>query len=157
MPDSVRSRLVNTVETRFRTIRVSGGFNTDLGNNIFVWRPTPFQEQEFPGANIKDVQCDIQPQSAQVWHNTLTMHVDCVAATGNTTDELIRKIAADVWKCIGLDRYWTESGTNQRLAYNTEPIRDEIQHVHEGKVIGGLRLTFAIHFRTKAFDPYTIP
>jgi hypothetical protein len=156
MADSIRQKIVDLVLTRFKGILVSGGYETNLGQQVFGWRDTankPFAETELPAINIRDVRDTIQPQTAQIWHHQLEVQADIIAASGVTTAQDIRKMLADVYKAIGVDRFWTDGGGIKR-AFNTEPKTDESALEQENKIIGGARINFVIHYRTKSFDAY---
>jgi hypothetical protein len=57
-------------------------------------------------------------------------------------------LLADIWKAIGTDRKWST------LAFDTNPLRDEITIEHEALKLVAVRLEFEILYRTTSFNPY---
>jgi hypothetical protein len=156
MADSIRQKIFDLVIARFRGILTTGGYETNLGQQVFGWRDLvnkPLMETELPAINLRDVKCTIDPQTAGIWHHQLEIEADIIASSGTTTAQDVRKMLADVYKSIGVDRFWTDGGGIRR-AFNTEPKTDEIAVEQESKVVGGARINFVIHYRTKSFDAY---
>ncbi len=54
MVDSIRQRIVDAIDTRFKAILVTGGYVTDIGSHVFWWKDAPMQISDLPGMNCKD-------------------------------------------------------------------------------------------------------
>jgi hypothetical protein len=150
MADSLREQIMAAVETRFATISVANGYETTLGAKTFKWRVTDFQEAELPCHNFRDTNEDIDQMVSGVWKHTLKVESVAVAKqpAGMTADKYGRKLLADIWKAIGTDRKWST------LAFDTNPLRDEITIEHEALKLVAVRLEFEILYRTTSFNPY---
>jgi hypothetical protein len=150
MTTSIRQQIITAVDTRLKTITTVNGYNTNLGNNIFEWRDAPLQESELPGAVYRDLQ-QTTVMAVGYHEHALALEI-LILLSGTEAATTIRKLIADVIKCVGTDRTW---GT---LAEDTLPVSDEeIAIEHAGKKIGGISLKFIIQYVTKPFDPYNSP
>lgn len=157
MPTSVHQRLVDAITTRFQSILTSGGYNTNLGSNVFKWRDTknsPFQSHELPALNLRDLKIETDPRPSRVQEHRMTVAADALTSNSATIDTAVRQMASDIKTAIGVDRYWTVTGT--QLAFNTEPLDEEMSVEHDGNVAGGVRVRFVVHYRTASFAPYTL-
>jgi len=159
MADSIRQKIVDAVVTRFKTILVAGGYETNLGQKVFVWRDTredadPFGDTELPALNIRDTKCETQYSAiaTQRHQHRLTVEVELWTITA-TVHTQVRKLIADIHKAIGVDRRWEVAG--MKLADNTEPFQDEMGTEHKGKLKGGALFKFIVVYSTRAWDPYT--
>lgn len=161
MPLTIRQRIVNAVKLRMEGILTTGGYNSNLGQSVYVWRVHPRGESEADFINIKDVKRTTEQillGRGQASHNhTLTVWVELIGkrVVDTPADDTVRAMLADIEKAVGVDRYWTEVATSTRLAEDTRPGEDQMIVEQAGQIIGGARYTFQIHYRTSAFDPYT--
>lgn len=150
MADSLREQIMAAVETRFATITVANGYETAIGSKTFKWRVTDFQEAELPCHNFRDVSCDTEQKVSGVHEHVLKVESVAVAKQPSDmpADKYGRKMAADIWKAIGTDRKWST------LAFDTNPLRDEITIEHENLKLVAVRVEFEIKYRTTSFNPY---
>jgi hypothetical protein len=159
MADSRRQDLMDAILARFRLITVGGGYETNLGANVHVWRDTaqiPFQPEELPALNLRDASNAIEQQLTNKHEHSLTILCQgFVASSAVATD--VRKCMADLYKAIGVDRKWpsTPGDVATRLAVDTLPVGDEFTVQQNGIAIAGFVLTFVVKFRTTSYDPYT--
>jgi|GEM_PF-775425 len=155
MADSVRQKIVDAVKTRFQSITVANGYETNLGNKVFVWRDTgaaPFEESELPAVVLFDAKDEIVQQLSRIQHHKLLMVADVVTDDATQSTQ-IRKLVADIYKAIGVDIYWTVESV--RLAFDTDPMQDEFDVRQEERVIASARVQFTIQYRTLSWNPYT--
>jgi ribosomal protein L29 len=155
MADSIRQKIVDAVKARLQGILVSGGYQTDVGANVFVWKGADFAADELPACDVRDVRDDIDNTvvSTRREHHRLTFEVAVAVADGTDSMKTARKAIADVYQAIGVDRLWTVSGT--RLAFDTELKSDESGIEQRETTLAGAKITFVVSYRTAAFDPYT--
>lgn len=150
MADSKRQLIINAVDTRFKTILVSGGYETDLGQNVFEWRTAALPVANLPGIVLRDPECSVSSDVAIGQHEyELKVEAEINVAEGSSTPGEIRKMIADVIKAIGVDITWGG------LAQRTEPIEDTINMDQKEKIIGGALVSFLIIYRTNAWNAYT--
>jgi hypothetical protein len=155
MADSRRQQIVAAILERFRGIRITSGYETDLGASVHVWRDTskiPFQPAELPALNLRDPKNTIEEQLNNKHEHTLEILCEGLVASSAVAED-VRKCLADLYKAIGVDRFWTVSGT--RLAFQTHPGSDEFTVQQNGTALAGFVLRFTVKFRTTNFDPYT--
>lgn len=158
---SIRQRLMDAIELRCKTILKANDYATNLGANVFVWRPqidpTTFQEHELPALNLRDTLCQVGSKQINHHEFDLTIEADVIHAKGKLTAAEVRKMIADFYVCLGVDRYWNETGEGgERLAQRTDPVSDEMTVEQEGRTIGGARVTFTVQFRTAPYAPDTL-
>jgi hypothetical protein len=106
---SKRQDIIDAVKTRLGTIKVTGGYYSNLGNNIYEWRDTdssPIPVGNLPAINLKDSDVDIYTEVIGKWNHYMTLgfEIYCTHLTDVATE--IRKLIADVLKAIGTDPKW---------------------------------------------------
>lgn len=150
--DSKRQLICSAVDARLRTILVSGGYNTDLGENVFEWRATPFEINGLPAMDWRDIsEVDSNASTGRDgYHNhALTFQLRVLTAKGKTTANEIREILADIVKAVSVDQTWGG------LAIRTDPVSNEMEVEEAERIIGGITVTLTITYQTKKWNPYT--
>lgn len=151
MADSQREKIVQQVDSRFKAVKVTNGYETDFGLRAFRWRVTDFQDSELPCFNFRDTECVTEQHLSNVHLHTLK--IECIAVhkkpVDMDADKYGRKMLADMWKAVGVDRRW---GT---FAIDTNPVRDELSLEHEDRLLVAAKVEFEIKYRTTSFSPYT--
>lgn len=146
MSDSKRQQIVAAFDTRLKTILTGGGYNTNLGSNIFEWRVTPLAQDELPGAIWRDTDDSIEVSFQQDVHS-LSIQV-AVTVAGATSPADARKLIADVTAAVATD---TSLGG---LAEDAKVTGETIEFDQEERRIAGVVLTFVVEFVTNHMDPY---
>jgi len=149
MSDSRRQLLVDAVRTRFATILVSGGYETNIGAKLFEWRVTELETADLPALNFRDTRNVTEQKLSHIHQHALEFEADVLTAGVSETPKQIRKMIADVVKCIGVDRTWGG------IAYDTDPKEDVLGMDQAGLIAGGARIKFVIKYRTRSFNPYS--
>lgn len=148
MADSKRQDIIDAIETRMKTILVAGGYETNLGSNVFIWKATPFQSTEVPGVDVRDV--DDISEAQTVGEEIHTMPIECrchVGTTASMTD--VRKITADINKAVGVDVTW--SG----LAEDTTQVQGGLADIEIGNEVNTIVVVkFSITYVTGRYDSY---
>ena len=171
MPSTVRQQIIDAVLTRLRTINVAtvvsgsaGYYATNIGDKVYEWRD--LSTMPFDGANDSDLEAlslsDFEETASQeiksAHDKELKLEVRFASNKDSTSEsaaERGRKIIADIEKCIGVDRYWTVSAV--RLAVDTRvPEKNEMSVEQSGRIVVAGRVIFAIKYRNRSFDPYTL-
>ena len=150
MADSIRQQIIDAIETQLGTILTTNGYETNLGSNIFVWKPEPFAATEVPGADIQDQEETID---LAVWlhEHSLTLAVK-VVGSGTTVTADLRKYIADVTKAVGVDLTWGSLAQDTAFS-GTDLIEVEVND----KVRMGVQMNFTVQYNTAPFDPYPSP
>lgn len=156
MPNNVRQRIVDAVKARFQGITAANGYDTNLGQNVFVWRDTSkgaasFAENELPALNLRDSDNQLEYLSPDRFTNELDIEAEVVALAAANVDAEVRKMIRDIYTAIGVDRKWTVTGAP--LAVDTLPGSDSMGVDHAGTKTGGAVVKFKIRYRTKAWKP----
>jgi hypothetical protein len=144
-----RQDIVDAIETRLKTILVTGGYHSDLGLNVFVWRRAPIEAHEVPAVNILDRETKLSGTGLKgaTPLSTYEMTVEIqVAATGSAAPDTVRSLAADVYKAVGTDP--TFSGK----VLITTPIGDEMYAEHAGEVVADAVIRLSLLYRTDLFQ-----
>jgi hypothetical protein len=151
MADSLREQIMAAVKTRFEGITAANGYETTIGARTFKWRVTDFQDEELPCHNFRDTECETEQFLSGVHLHKMKVESIAVAKqpADMDADKYGRKMLADIWKRIGVDRKWGS------LAYDTNPLRDEIIIEHDNVKLVAVKVEFEIKYRTASFNPYT--
>ncbi|HLE18673.1 MAG TPA: hypothetical protein VI728_10365 [Syntrophales bacterium] len=147
MADSKRQQLIDAIDARFKTIKTTNGYETELGNNVFAWRSSPIEAAELPCLLYRDTNETIELTIGAHIH-TLTIETEIITS-GGTAIKDIRKMLADIIKCIGADLTWGG------IAEDTLPVAGEdIKIEQQENIITGAKLSFAAQYVTEPFNPY---
>ena len=147
--DSLRQRIVAAVEARFATILIANGYKTDIGANVFIWKPLPFQTSELPGMDVRDTDDTSEAQTIGEEVHTLPLEVRC-AVTGDASMEDVRKIVADIKQCIGVDVTWGG------LAQDTGLVQGGQGQVETAeKIVTGAVIKFGVTYTSERFNAYS--
>ncbi len=152
MPDSRRQILVAAMLTRFAGIRMTAGYETNLGMNAFAWRDTkttPFTAEQLATGclNLRDAKRETNQVLVNKHEHDLSINCEIAVADG-VEAATVRKMLADLDKAIGVDRKWGG------IAFDTDPGDDSILVAQNGTTITGASYNFTVHYRTASFDPY---
>lgn len=149
MENSVRQRIVDAIEARFKPITVANGYKTNLGFNITVHRTTTVQEAECPTGDIRDVGEDTTVKGGE-HHYALHMEFEIKFKGADAAGE-IRKGIADVTKAIGINRGTTWGD----LALDTAPVSNEsLELDQKDRKFSSAVLSFDVLYLTEAWKPY---
>jgi hypothetical protein len=150
----LRQDIIDKIETKFKTILVVNGYHTNLGNNVFVWRPGILQADELPAIVVRDVWDVIDSEGEFGPKNVFThmMQVESeVVAGGASSDKTVRQMIADVHKAIGVDDTWDGKAVttilNNGISESGTPA-DEMNVQQEGNIIAGAKIRFRVLYRT---------
>ncbi len=134
---TVREQIVNAIANRFRQITVANGYNTDVGNSVYVWNDSPFSVDELPALNIRDESSDIEDLTNSTERVRLTVRVDIVVSNSDPIPT-IRAILQDIRKAVAVDETWGG------LALYTAMVGDEIDSVSAEDVIASAFMKFYV-------------
>ena len=101
MPTSKRQALVTAMDTRLKTILTAGGYETNLGQNVKIWRQEPFADTE-QGIVLEDAEEVPTWIGAGTQLHRLTFAVKVVLPASAPQTE-IRSAVADVFTAVGTD------------------------------------------------------
>ena len=96
-----RKGVVAALETRLKDISTANGYLTDAGLNIFVWKLTPFGNNQLPGVVIRDASESYIYEDMPVNMKMCRLEID-IDIFAKSIDE-VRDVASDVEKAIGVD------------------------------------------------------
>lgn len=138
-----RQTIVDAIETRLKTILTTGGYATNAGQHVYVWRTTPLADAEYPALCIYDTTCAINTDGGIIGQHehTLDISVEAIAA-GSTTRSVVRSMMADVFKAIGTDDRFGG------LVDMTIMQSHEINLEQGERVIGAGVVRFSVTYRT---------
>jgi hypothetical protein len=168
MADSVRQQLADAIKTRFQTILIANGYQTNIGQNVFLWRNLerdPLNESETQLLSLSDWKEITEPKisSQGDHHRTLFWHVEAENVVAVTeADAVGRKILADIEKVLGIDIKWmtTPGNLTTALAFNTLPVDTQdgtslMEVEQRDRVIVSVKYQFKIEYRTPRWDAFT--
>jgi hypothetical protein len=113
--------IIDDLDTKFKAIKTTAGYKTNLGNYVFAWRDlekNPFQTSELPGLNYKDT---VEHESLTFEKTLETMSVEC--DIGATSASIIRDCISDIEKAVA-----TVTVSGKQI--NAELLSDEMNVEH---------------------------
>jgi len=146
MSDSIRQQIIDAIDTRFKAIKTTGGYKTNIGNNVFDWLKRDLAITELPALIYKDKSSEIYTDTLELYNNKITLEIELKAEAGSGTAESIREMIEDVYKAIGSDDTW--SG----LAIDTEPTSEEMEMEHADKIIGTATIIVEIEYQKEKWS-----
>jgi hypothetical protein len=105
MPDTLRQQIITAVDAKLKTILVTGGYYTNLGQNVKEWDETPLAVSEAFRVEYRDEE-ELR-QDLVVGEQDIMLPLTIrVLAAGSTSPATLRKMLADVAKAMHADPTW---------------------------------------------------
>lgn len=146
MTDSKRQQLISALDTRLKTVLASGGYETDLGQNVQWYRQEPFAETE-SGISCEDTESAPEWIGAGVQLRRLSVEIRIAMPAGVAMADL-RKGIADVVKAVGTDL--TFGGLAEDCILGEVP-----SEVEEASArAGGAIVNLVVEYTTEPWNPY---
>ncbi len=157
MPTPARQRIVEAIFAKLKTITKANGFRTNIGENVFRWKLTPWGEmdaqgrQYLDGCNLRDKTCSMVASVSGSMNWVLEIEIE-IYGDGEGSDTFLRSAEADVISLIGQDTKWGVSDLNARTW--TKDFRTEMGLKQEERIISGMLISFSVEFTTPYWSPY---
>ncbi len=136
-----RQEIVTELIYRLKEIKVSNGFLSDAGDNVFEWLQRPLTNgDDLPAIILRDTDDNVEQGSYNATHS-LKIEIDIVASHKELTIEKLREVMQDVITNIGVT---CEEILNYQCVYQGSEINAE----HADRLFGGARLTFVVRYDT---------
>lgn len=149
MPDAIRKSHFDAVVLGFSQITETNGFNTNIGENLTTWNPSPITERELEGIDLRDFEETSAEETNRAQYHELKIECQVHCQRALLTADWLRLAIADIKKCIGTNRTWGIANTTT-LGATT----NKIDIIKAGKTVGAAQFIFTIRYRTLTFDPY---
>lgn len=156
MADSKRQLIVNAVKTRMGTILVSGGYATNLGQNVEEWSQH-LQQEDIPAAGVISV-CDMIAEAAgtegrsnpqeTIWLMPIQLRI--WLPKHRTLMANLRTALKDVNRAIRQDDRWKVGGVG--LVMISRPLREGPIVPEDSFEVAGAFLDFEVQFITQKFN-----
>ena len=144
---SIRQQIIDYLDTKLKTILVSNGYNSDLGNNVYRWQPNPLPHDTTIALVYKDMEAEVFDAAHNKSDHHLNLTAEIIARAGAASDDEIRKMLNDVIKALGVD--FTCSGLAITVKINSHSIND----IEPSEKVTGLgTVKFAVLYRTNQFE-----
>lgn len=128
-----RNTLMAAVVARFQLITTVNGYYSNLGSNVFEWRPrilsetgggyVPTEQDELPALHVRDALDEVTAINLKGEEtHSLTLELE-IAHEGGATGVTMRRQIADVLKAISTDTKWNGAAISTSQEYTTETIR----------------------------------
>lgn len=142
-----KENIISAVLTRLATITTANGYNSNAGNNVDESRDVKYKDTELPAINVNESSDTIIEVSNSLYHTRLLELEIEIIANGTLAPTELRKVEADVFKCVGVDETW--SG----YAIQTMPgdVNTSYSEHEENKIIGKT-ITIGIQYRITAWQ-----
>lgn len=147
MPDTIRQQIISTVDTRFKTILVANGYQTNLGDHVFEWRTkeNPLSASELDGLIYRDTDEEKIEGAGSNFENTVKVEIEI----SSTSPSQIRKCLADLEKAAFVDRFWNGLAIRTRLSGNKSA------KTQKENIFVASQVILEIDYLTVMGDPYT--
>lgn len=146
MTDSIRQQIIDKIDARFKAIKTTAGYKTNIGNNVFDWLGRDLADTELDALIYRDKTNAIEEAEFGKIFNKITLEIEIKTKSGSTTAKQTRMMIEDAYKAIGTDETW--SG----LAIETKPISEEMDLEFSDKKIGSARITIEILYQTATWQ-----
>lgn len=146
---SIRQKIVDKIDDRFKSISLPGGYETELGNNVFWWRTHDLTVDDLPAIVCKD-RIHNEWDGIGSWLRTLAVEIEIHLVPDDTADIIMRQVLSDLELCIGSDVTW------DGLAEDTAIMGDEkiTIEAHEDTLIA-VGVEMVVTFKTLPWNPRT--
>jgi hypothetical protein len=144
---SKRQQIVDAIETRMKTILTTGGYATNAGQRVYVWRTTPLADTELPALCLYDTTGEVNEDGGIIgkFSHRLDLSIEAIAS-GSTTRSVVRNMIADVFKALGTDEYFGG------LVETTSSPSHDINLEQADKLIGAGIVKFSVTYRTNQWE-----
>lgn len=146
MTESIRQQLIGKIDTRFKAIKTTAGYRTNIGNNVFDWLDRDLAEKELDALIYRDRANDIEAETLELRDNRMRLEIEIKTKAAGATAARVREMIADVYQAIGTDDTW------DGLAINSEPVSEEMEIRQGDKITGGATLTIEIEYRAPKWE-----
>lgn len=127
-----RHAIMAAVVTRMQEILSASGYYSNLGQNIYEWRPklvteggasyVPFEQTELPAIDIRDpLDTVVTIEQGGTEEHSLSVEFE-IAHEAAATGQTMRKQIADVRKAIGVDVSWGGLASDTSREMTTETV-----------------------------------
>ena len=138
-----REQVMAAFAARMETVRVSSGFNTDLGKNVFRWRTTALGPGEVPGCIVRDVSRRVTYEYSDTQRDyEMAVEVIGMASPGDAADSNLNLVNDDIYKVV-LEGDRTLGGVVNDIV----PESDEKVFDQQERRIGGVLVRFNVRYR----------
>lgn len=141
---SVRQTIIDNAAGRFMQVLVANGYETDIGQRVYHWKETGFNEKNCPCISFFDEKSEVEDSDNVYQYKKLRMDIGLVDVS--STDAVMRSYIRDILTMIGQDESW---GGN---AYETTLEGDETEKMQLDKAFWISQVTIFIHYKTERWE-----
>lgn len=142
MTTSTRQQIITALDTRLKTILVTGGYNSDAGENVFDWLDRDLDDSELDALIYRDKSNNADMNDFDSVSNKVIVEIEVKTKSASTTGAQVRKMIEDVYKAIGTDE------TFGGLALGTMPQGEIIDIRQSDKITGSATITIEIEYES---------
>ena len=146
---SIRQKIVDKIDDRFKTISLPNGYETEAGSNVFWWRVHDLATSNLPAIVCRD-RLRSEWDGVGSWLRVMTVDLEIHLIPDDTADVVMRQVLSDIEMCIGTDVTWGA------LAEDTKMLEQEkiTIEAHEDTFIA-LGISMEVEFKTLPWNPRT--
>lgn len=149
MPDPIQQQIIDAIDTRFKTILVTNGYATNIGQHVNWWKESPLAVSDLPGMNLRDPE-ESRALGCGIYDRTLSIEIEA-SVSGSDSPEMARLIEADIEKAIFVDDTW------DGLAGISDITGSKKEAEQKQNKVAKVRVAMQIEYRTTRGDAYTQP
>ncbi|MBN2397101.1 MAG: hypothetical protein JXI32_01870 [Deltaproteobacteria bacterium] len=151
MSDTIREKIIGQIMDRLATIKVSAGYNTDIGENVLRVRRS-LDSDELPGCVLWPLP-EVTEQLYGRAKCTMPVKITAFAEFGAVNPSVVsEKILGDLIKCLTAPSWTRTPEYISDLAYSGG---GSDEYPEEGETVIGTHGDFTVVYETKNGDPYS--
>lgn len=145
LPDPIQQKIIDAIDIRFKTILISNGYFTDVGQHVDWWKKS-LAIANLPGMNLRN-RTESRSVGPGVYDRTLTINIEA-SVSGSDSPKVARQIEADVEKAISVDETW------DYLAHKTDILGRDLEAAQAENKIAQINITIQIEYHTGRGQPF---
>jgi hypothetical protein len=99
-----RQDIITALKSQLGNIKITNGYNTDLGLSVHEWRLSPFDESELPAVEIRDEVSNVSQDNNNVYvDNALDITITAYGSETSAAGTRGRLYLEDIFAAIGTD------------------------------------------------------
>lgn len=143
---SIRQQIIDSLSTWLKTLTLNNGYQSDIGESVFVCRLDPVQKTECPCLLIKDSKLAPNPEGGAADTVQRRLSVDLVACMAGKAEDVAadaRNLEQDLYRCLKL---WDDPDSRTDLFDQAEIEQSTLVMEQFDGVYGALHLTVAVSY-----------
>lgn len=146
MADSIQKLMFNAVFEILQGVTIVAGYRTDVGLNAYRWKSTPWDVDQIPGLDLRDVSTTYEDRIGAMRERTVTLDVTAALNPGSDASDKMHDVRDDIVEALSTQ---SDLAGTFPTGFISLILRDEEKSIKlEERVLCGVRLRYDLKFRT---------